>query len=521
MSLDEEHNSLVIAFDPSVGFLPRYARMHTHFKEDDSALVRELWMLTTRRCSSGGFVPTEWFETAFWITSFGKKYATFDHETVFECSSKEAEFVRFSATNFEDRKPELAIVCDEGFDSLHSAGGGVTLSNHPTSLTLIDIRNLLGLRPYAPTPKVPPIATAELEQFDRTENSTWKYILAAALVLIGCIVLAFGYRHYRTASLLVLLAALMTAGCAKPTPALQAHFTDENVHFDPQHADPTLLLEVRNTGNCALVIDKISGDCVCSLVGDTRLPVNLKRGAQLQTKVRVQRRYDLTPRHLSWTIKTDKGNIQCKTSVFMFPTATISPFSRNFQGLEVGEAVNFEIVSHRIWKEDVEQPSVILQVPDKLRAEEKTRRTGHGPVAGYEFEETTYVISIEDSTVLGQHREEIKLQTAKGEALATGMVLWQRVRHVSVVPASVYLSDNKVRLFLRCRDDTVEFLRVVEVPEGINAIVSSPRELSVWPNGDAAKQIDGEIVVETNAASDSVIRIPVLRRNTAPSPARS
>jgi len=509
-SLTENEYSMVIAFDPSFGFIPRYARRSIYYRSRDTASIAELWMLSATRTSSGGFVPTAWIETGFWIESFRAKYATFGPEAVFECPSTEVEFTHFSVSNVEDRKPELAIVCEGGFSSLISTGGVVSLSNHPSTLTLRDVRNLLGLKPYV-APRIPQIATAEVGQFNRTRSSVWKYLLAVFSIAFGCILLGYGYRRFRSTSLLLVIATLMATGCAKPEPDLQASFKDEHVLFNADDPDPTLPLVVRNTGNCDIEIQKLEGQCVCTLVGKTPFPLKLKPAEQVQAHVRIQKRYDFKPQQLAWTFETDKGKLQCKSSVFMLPAARISPFSRNFQSLELGQVERFEIVSHLIWKEEDAQPSGVVVVSENLHVEEKAKRSGKGPVLGYEFEEVTYAITIEDSTSLGQHREEIKLQAIHGQTLASGLVLWQRVAHVSVVPESVYLSDNKVRLFLRCRDDNVELVRVVQVPEGINAILTSPRELSVWPKPDAAQKVVGEIIVETNASRDAVIRIPLNR----------
>ena len=51
-----------VAYDPSVGYLPRFVRSFT-LNKDQTYISRELYLAEARPCTAGGFVPTEWYST--------------------------------------------------------------------------------------------------------------------------------------------------------------------------------------------------------------------------------------------------------------------------------------------------------------------------------------------------------------------------------------------------------------------------------------------------------------------------
>jgi hypothetical protein len=73
------------------------------------------------------------------------------------------------------------------------------------------------------------------------------------------------------------------------------------------------------------------------------------------------------------------------------------------------------------------------------------------------------------------------------------------------------LGLRPARVFLRCPDESVELTGVVSAPEGIKAVVSSTRELTVMLDDDAPGIIDGVVEVATTAEGRGPLRIPIVR----------
>jgi hypothetical protein len=503
--------TLLIAFDPSIGFLPRYARLLVDYKNGDgSASVREFWLLQTRQCSAGGFVPVEWVETFFRVKDFRERYRNLTPEAPIENPSDEVEFVHFGVTNFEDGTSEPALNCEKGFKGIVTSGGLNPIPSTPKQLTMRDVKTILGMTPTF-APSVPRIAVAELNEFQHTQHSKWRFLLAAALILIGGGFTWIAYRRIRAIIGVIVLTSLSMTGCSKPLPALETRFENPTLLFENDSPDVLVPLLVRNSGNCDVLVKGIEGSCTCSVVDVDLFPKSLMRGEEMEVLVRLKKRYDFATQQMAWTIRTNGPNIQCKSSIYMFPRAKISPFSRNFPSLVLDKAQSFELVVQRIWRDSEPEPNDSLPIGDRVTLTAKQTRTGGGPVAGFQFEEITYDVAINDQTTMGPNKEVIQLRDDSGRAIASAQVLWNRVPHVSTVPERVYLAHNKVRVFLRSTEDCVEFIGVNEAPEGVEAIVTSPREITVRPRPGAPNSITGEVVVQTNSGDSPTIKIPIVR----------
>lgn len=60
------------------------------------------------------------------------------------------------------------------------------------------------------------------------------------------------------------------------------------------------------------------------------------------------------------------------------------------------------------------------------------------------------------------------------------------------------LSDKSVRAFMQCGDNNAEFTEVLKVPAGVRVVLTSPRELLIFPPSTTAEYRTGEILVATN-----------------------
>ncbi len=68
-----------------------------------------------------------------------------------------------------------------------------------------------------------------------------------------------------------------------------------------------------------------------------------------------------------------------------------------------------------------------------------------------------------------------------------------------------------IRTFLRCPDDGVELTKILSVPAGIKAVVSSTRQVTVSLADNAPGVIDGVIEIGTTAEGRPPLRLPVVR----------
>ena len=91
-----------IAYDPSIGYVPRFTRsLVSSDHKKAKVYVNEHWVTSARQCSSGGFVPTEWYEFFLSFRNFASDYPKFNDETVFDASRLRNAYVgHFRTTMF-------------------------------------------------------------------------------------------------------------------------------------------------------------------------------------------------------------------------------------------------------------------------------------------------------------------------------------------------------------------------------------------------------------------------------------
>ncbi len=181
--------------------------------------------------------------------------------------------------------------------------------------------------------------------------------------------------------------------------------------------------------------------------------------------------------------------------------------------LSIGEQERweFEVVDHHIFEDAAPQPPARLVPPSDFLVEEVDRREGrvHG-TPGYSYRDTTYKLTL-TKLEMGLHSAVARLLGPKLEPLTEARLSWRRVPDLSPVPDRVSLPRGPTRVFLRCPDEEVELTRVISTPNGVKAVVSSPRQLTLSPDAAYNGVIDGIVEVETTAAGRPALRVPVVR----------
>jgi len=142
------------------------------------------------------------------------------------------------------------------------------------------------------------------------------------------------------------------------------------------------------------------------------------------------------------------------------------------------------------------------------------QRSAVASVPGFQYEDTTYRVALK-SPAVGTFRDEIRLVTADHHELVEVPIVWRRLPFLSALPERVALGNRPSRVFLRCADEAVELTTLLSVPGGVEAVVSSPRELTVMLAADAPPIIDGMIEVGTTAQDAQPLRVPVVRYSSA------
>jgi hypothetical protein len=437
VSTEDGDGHYVIAFDSSLQLLPRFDRRCEVWRENDTATINEMYLLDARRCKAGGFVPVEWVRLSFDIPDFKKTYPHFDPQGDLECPTTEVYCTHFRATTFQDTNPYPRLHREEGFILVASAGGTVRLPDSPTSLSMDDVRRIMGQKAFAQPPPGPTINLAEVEEFEKPRRRWTTWLTSAGLVLAGGLLLVAAYRRLRSIKVLGLLVAiLIPVGCApsaaRQSPPLEARidaaFHDENVLIDNSYPEVVLSLHIRNTGNCELLVTGVTPSCLCSLADESVFPACLKPGQGIVTNAKVEKRYNYQRLGIVWTFQTDHGEVQAISHVLMIPSARITPYQQGHPGITTGEPHVFKVLVQQVAHEADPWPEAQLLAPEGgLGIAQTDERSGPGPAQGFRFLERRYGIAVCDET-LGDHKKELSVLTKDAAPLSIEGVLIVEIR---------------------------------------------------------------------------------------------
>ncbi len=270
-----------VAYDPSVGYLPRFVRSFT-LNKDQTYISRELYLAEARPCTAGGFVPTEWYSTDVVGDRFETCFPKYDVDTLlFKPGETPVGGMRFRATSFKELSGPAAMTDLKGVRSLATRDGWVPLGKH-ARISLPEIKKALGkfLTDPQHSRVLPTLDVTELHAFDPVTGPDrravgrrcWLSSLLLAVAVLGL------WRIRRKRVLAALLAAVMLIsgpGCGEagtPVIKINAAFKDTFVFAEPRQREIEMHLITRNDGNRPLRIFKADGGCVCRKIDQTPLP---------------------------------------------------------------------------------------------------------------------------------------------------------------------------------------------------------------------------------------------------------
>ena len=506
---------LEIGYDPSVGFLPRVGRIASH--GPSGTVLSEFFLVEARACRDGGFIPVEWYETIF-RDDHGRGDATRYRLERPLNPRGEVYLTHFLARKVEDLEDAVALERLDGATALAAPGGEVTIPDGTRRLTLARIESLLGPRLNAfGGPSLPSLAI-DHEAINRYENrsgsgwGTYAVVGSGALLLVLTLLLI--RRRFKTICLIAFCSA--GAGCenrvadvTSPPPQLAVAFKSPVLFFEAPQIESSVILE--NRGVVPTRVFRADGGCSCRRIDQDAFPFVLNPGQRREIGIALDNQRLYGPRQYPFSIDTDHGSIELAAMATVLARSTFSPDSISFKGFEEEAFHPADFVFRTVCRAGEETPEIEMVAPDGINL----HRLGvdSGPVAfapDFRYEDATYRVDL-DHRELGIHKDYIRVLGPDGSDLHEIPVVWQRVPFLHSSPDRALLGARPVRVFLRCPDETVELTRVVSAPEGVNAVVSSVRELTVMLTEDAPEIIDGFIEVATTAEDRPPLRVPVVR----------
>jgi hypothetical protein len=141
---------LEVAYDLDSRHVPRFARFMSVNAKEDIAFAQEFYLIEARPCASGGFVPTEYYTRGLTLNDFRKQYPEYNDETELTLPDPGVGGGHFRASNFRDFQGSVALTDVREVRRIDAVGGSVELPADPVSLSLDQIKTLLGGRLAAP-----------------------------------------------------------------------------------------------------------------------------------------------------------------------------------------------------------------------------------------------------------------------------------------------------------------------------------------------------------------------------------
>jgi hypothetical protein len=248
---------LEVSYDPSIGYLPRFARLISYEpgqKSRGRVAMKEMYLAEAQVCASGGFLPSEWTTITLVIDDFDRKYPNYSYLSILEPGEQRIQSSMYETISFDDKRELDHVRLDhaKGAFGLQCLGGEVPLKGQQKDLTLPRIKGLLGRKlTESRSPQLPNIDAAELsEEYERPGWGGWY-----ALTIIAGIVLAIGiwvYRRRASALAIILPLVVLAQGCgvgSKPIVHLNAAFTRTHLIYRANHQSIPLTIVIRNEGN--------------------------------------------------------------------------------------------------------------------------------------------------------------------------------------------------------------------------------------------------------------------------------
>ncbi len=519
--VNDAWTQLELYYDPSFGFLPRLVRFLEYDPENDRATAMEYFLADARPCASGGFVPYEWYNWFRMIDGFTKKFKKYKfNDDINELPVRDG-FARYKARGLKSLAGPVALKELSEVRSIAGLGGVVQLKDKKPALTLAEIKTLLGKRLWMPPSSGLPKLHYDREEAHRFDEPSGRSGLIIYLACGSAVVLGLGGWIMRkrahagkTWTLLIAACLSVCSGCGgmrQPVVKLAVHYEKDVVYLKQRASELKLRLDLRNDGNVPVQIRDVDGGCTCRIVDKAAVPAVIEPGDELGLAVTLKLPIRTGPQGSSYEIKTDQGSFRAAAGFISLVSHDFEPeYVANTHIVEE-EPWSFTFTHRAIYDEGAIKADHELRFPTALLVSKE--HTEGGPVAGapgYRYEDTTYRLTLKDRS-LGDHRDVIRLINAAGETVREASILWKRVPFLSCVPERVILGTRPVRVFLQCPDESVELTKVVSSPVGIEAVVSSPREVTVMLADDPPNVINGWVEVYTTAVSRPALRFQVVR----------
>jgi hypothetical protein len=509
---------LEVAYDPSIGHLPRHVRLVGSAAEGGKKFVREMMLTEARMSAAGGYVPTDWYELNYDVRSVQGRWPQAGARL--EPADHRVGVIHFAATKFEDRSAPVRLERLQGVTTLAGPGGVVRLPSDRDRISPERARSVLGRRATTvANAGLPSIDEAELRQFDRRQGWGrwgWSVAVAAPIVVVAA---AWWFRRRRAGTgpgliLMTLILPPLVGGCgihAPPIVRLAAEFERSPLIHDANAPHVDALLIVRNVGNQGLTIFNVDGGCTCRKVDTAALPKRLEPDRSFRVGMRLQNHRSHEKQQFNLNFETSSGRLSVPAELHTLPDHVLDPSTVSLHPIEGEETEPFTLVHRQVHARGEPDVVAVLKTSGPFSIVPTDRMGGRVAGApGLVYVDQTYRVQLTDSS-LGLHKDELVLSDPLGRRLAAATVGWDRSKYVDASPGRVVLGRRPVRVFLRCPDPSVELIAVTRAPVGVKAIVSSPRELIVMLDKDPPNQIGGLIEVETTAAAHPSLTVPVLR----------
>jgi hypothetical protein len=516
---------LEVFYDSQIGYLPRFVRSLSYDARADRCTTFEFFLKEARPCAAGGFVPWEWYNWFFQVERFGTKFPKYQYTDRIGPAPAVKGFAHYKADRLRSLAGPVALTDLAAVRSVRGVGGEVRLDRRPASLTLSEVTALLGKRLWMPpATRVPPlpIDLQEARRFDPVNQSSGQLmyrVLSALSVAVGCAcaalwVLSRRRRHAARRPLLLIGCLILVGGCGKPTQPIAkiaGAYDNPIVYLPAAHSAIDMQLALRNDGNVSLRLEKVDGGCTCRKVDQSSLPAILLPGGIIRLPVAITSPRATGPHASRFDVLSDQGMLSVGASFVTLLDHEFEP--QRLANTQIGEEESWTFaLKHRFIGEGGPNPSAYkMAFPAGFRASVQAASGGSVSFAPkYHYAETVYRVNLEDRS-FGRHSAAIELLDMNGKVARTIPVLWERVPYLSSIPTRVQLGKRPARVFLRCQDESVELTKVVSVPSGIEAVVSSPREVTVTLRNGASNIIDGWVEVQTTSESAKPLRFQVVR----------
>ncbi len=219
--------------------------------------------------------------------------------------------------------------------------------------------------------------------------------------------------------------------------------------------------------------------------------------------------------NITFNLDTDHGRINVPAPIHTMSSLQVNPEAPVNENLIEDQLWEFPLVRRSVRSlNDPDQPGLSqpASLDGSFRIDEASVHEDKQEFPGYIIKDTTYRVTLLNRSV-GMHKAfiDFKDKGVDGPGRLSIPVTWQRSHYLSTAPRRVTLGTRPVRVFLRCPDSKVELVEIVESPDGIKAVISGAREVTLTLGENAPGIIQGDVRVKTTASNLGPLLIPVIR----------